>query len=291
MRLNLSRIEGAALIMVGAMGLSLGCSDPPESTSINGPAEASLDHGDPATYSVGSESYTLSDLRTVYDWMLGAPDILQCRVEIEGDLKPERLLRLVGTHGREHTEPAQEHAEYVLPALDLHAAIESPDPWVVSAALFLARKQQVDLDLDTLVDRWQSEQPWDEVCNEQVILYLAGRSSQDLDRLPPGLVALERADPDQVEIRPWLFLLSAEWAPDLMLLEPDSGLVLEVRDSTMDVISERPLAPGESDLVLPATSNYYSFRYLNGRMHGESRFVDGKPGTFIRMAIAVNGGV
>ena len=135
--------------------------------------------------------------------------------------------------------------------------------WVVSAALFLARKQKIDLDLGSLEVRRQSGQPWDEVCTEQAILYFAARSPQDLDQLPPELNALERADPEQVEIRPWLFLSSAEWAPDLMLLEPGSGLVFEIRDSTMDIIVERLLARGVRTLVLPATSNYYSFRYLD----------------------------
>ncbi len=40
-----------------------------------------------------------------------------------------------------------------------------------------------------------------------------------------------------------------------------------------------------------ATRNYYSFRYLDGPMHGESRFVEGTKGTFVRMAVAVQGGV
>jgi len=44
-------------------------------------------------------------------------------------------------------------------------------------------------------------------------------------------------------------------------------------------------------MKLSATSNYYSFRYLDGLMHGESRFVEGSSGTFVRMAVAVQGGV
>lgn len=59
----------------------------------------------------------------------------------------------------------------------------------------------------------------------------------------------------------------------------------------MDIITEPPLAHGVRTLVLPGTSNYYWFRYLDGPMHGESRFVDGRQGTFVRMAVAVNGGV
>ncbi len=286
-----SGFERAALITVVALGLALGCSCRPESPSSNGSGGALLGDGNPGVYSVGDESYTLSDLKTIYDWMLGAPDVLHFRAEVEGDLPPERLLHLMTSLGKEHAEPPQENTEYVMPDIDIRAAVESSDPWSVSAALFIARKQKVELDLEKLVARWQSEQPWDDVCTEQATLYLAGRTPQDLEQLPPELVVLERADPKRVEIQPWLFFSSPEWTPDLILLEPGSGLVLEVRDSTMDIISERPLGPEESTLVLPATRNYYSFRYLEGRMHGESRFVDGTPGTFVRMAVAVEGGV
>ena len=59
----------------------------------------------------------------------------------------------------------------------------------------------------------------------------------------------------------------------------------------MEVISERAASFEGGAMKLSATSNYYSFRYLDGLMHGESRFVEGKAGTFVRMAIAVQGGV
>jgi hypothetical protein len=102
---------------------------------------------------------------------------------------------------------------------------------------------------------------------------------------------LTDATENKVEIQALLFLSSGEWDPDLHLLESDKGLVLEVRDSTMEVITERPATSVSGTLELSPTRNYYSFRYLDGLMHGESRFIDGVSGTFVRMAVAVQGGV
>ena len=106
------------------------------------------------------------------------------------------------------------------------------------------------------------------------------------------MAGLAEADPDSVEIQPWLFVSSAEWAPELALLEPGKGLALEVRDSTMDVISEQLVSSKAATMNVSATrDNYYSLRYLDGSMHGESRFIQGASGTFVRMAVQVEGGV
>jgi hypothetical protein len=75
------------------------------------------------------------------------------------------------------------------------------------------------------------------------------------------------------------------------LFERSGGLVLEVLDSTMDSISKRSVGSGETTVKLSATRNYYSFRYLDDLMHGESRFIEGTAGTFVRMAISIQGGV
>lgn len=75
------------------------------------------------------------------------------------------------------------------------------------------------------------------------------------------------------------------------MLERGNGLALEVLDSTMDPISERSVGSEDLTVKLPATRNYYAFRYVDGLMHGESRFIEGTKGTFVRMAVAVEGGV
>jgi hypothetical protein len=244
-------------------------------------------------FSVGDESYPLRDIRTVYEWMLMSPDVLRHRHVAGSDLEPERLLYLAVAVGEDHAEPAQGNAEYVLPEIDIVGALGSADPWVVSAALFVARKQQIELGIDELLARWQGPQPWDEVCTEQALLYLAGRRPAELKTvaLPSEAARLVGANPDGVEIHPWLFLSSGDWSAELVTVAPGRGLVFEVRDSTMDVITERPVGPDEGTLELSATRNYYSFRHLDGPMHGSSRFVDGKAGVFVRMAIGVEGGV
>ncbi len=246
-------------------------------------------------FAIGDQSYGLADIRIVYEWMINGPDIFHYRHVVRGDLAPERFLYLAVAAGEEHSAPPADGGAYVLPDIDLPAALASPDPWVVSAALFLARKQDIEIDLKDLLARWQGLQAWDEACTEQALLYLASRPLGEFDQgaegLPSEVAGLESAHPDGVEIQAWLYLSSAEWAPDLVLLEPGQGLTLEVRDSTMDVIGER-LAESEAETMkLSATRNYYSFRYLDGPMHGKSRFIDGTAGTFVRMAVPVVGGV
>ena len=103
--------------------------------------------GSSGSFSVGDESYPLADIRTVYEWMIMKPDVLRFRLPIEGDLAPERFLYLAVTMGNEHIEPARGAGEYVLPVIDLHSSLNSADPWVVSAALFMARKQDIELEL------------------------------------------------------------------------------------------------------------------------------------------------
>ena len=254
--------------------------------------------GETGVFSAGDDSYNLADIRMVYEWMLMSPDVLHFRLPVEGDLAPERLLYLAVAIGTEHAEPASENGEYVLPDIDLPAALESADPWLVSAALFVARKQRFEVDIGALLKRWQGSNAWDEACTEQALLYFASRPAADLARvltgmtgLPPEVAGLTEANADRVEIQPLLFLSSGQWDPELTLLEHGKGLVLEVRDSTMDVITERPVPADTATMDLSPTRNYYSFRYLDGPMHGESRFIDGVSGTFVRMAVAVQGGV
>jgi hypothetical protein len=257
--------------------------------------------GKAGSFAVGNESYSLADIRFVYEWLLMKPDVLHFRLPVDGDLAPERLLYLAVAVGHEHAEPAREGGAigaYVMPEIDLHAALGSVDPWVVSAALFMARKQEIEVDLGDLLARWQGSNAWDETCTEQALLYLASRPPADLAQglvgiaeIPPEVAGLAEANADGVEIQAWLYLSSAEWDPDLDLLEPGKGLFLEVRDSTMDVINERPVPSEAGTMNVSATRNYYSHRYLDGLMHGESLFIEGVRGTFVRMAVAVKGGV
>lgn len=249
--------------------------------------------GETGRFSVGRESYPLRDIRTVYEWMLMTPDVLRHRLVTGADLEPERMLFLAVAVGREHLEPAQEHAEYVLPEIGIVEAVQNADPWVVSAALFMARKQQIELGIDEVLGRWQGQRAWDDVCTEQALLYLAGRHPAELENvvLPPEAARLEEANPAGIEIHPWFYLSSGDWSAELVTIPPGRGFVFEVRDSTMDVITERPVGPDEGTLELPATRNYYSFRHLDGSMHGSSRFVEGKAGRFVRMPVAIEGGV
>jgi hypothetical protein len=261
--------------------------DPEKARTLRAVAEAGAFH-------VGKDSYVLSDLRAVHEWLLLKPDVLHFRVPVEADLDPQRLLYLAMTVGEEH-ETSANGGEYVLPDIDVAGALGSADPWVVSAALFLARKQELELDAETLLQRWQSGGPWDDVCTEQALLYLAGHASTAAlvgeDGVPREVAELVPMPADGFELQPWLLLSSGEWEPRLTPLDLGSGLVLEVRDSTMEPFSEREVPPGTQTLELPVTQSFYSLKYLSGAMHGQSRFTTGTPGCFVRMAVSVLGGV
>lgn len=160
-------------------------------------------------FEIGDESFLLTDIRYLYEWQLKEPDVLGWRVLIDGDLAAERLLFLAIAAGEEHTEPAREGGEYVMPNIDVAAALGSADPWVVSAALFMARKQDIELDPGDVLERWQGPKPWDKTCSEQALLYLAATPGFDVDGeadLPAEVQALDAVDADGVEIQPWLYL-------------------------------------------------------------------------------------
>jgi hypothetical protein len=59
----------------------------------------------------------------------------------------------------------------------------------------------------------------------------------------------------------------------------------------MDPVNEMSVDFGAVALELPTTMNLYSVRFLDGGMHGTSRFIEGAPGVFVRLAVAVTGGV
>ncbi len=245
-------------------------------------------------YTVGSRTYPLTELRRTWEWMAAKPDVLVYRVASTAELAPRRLLVVAVAAGRPHDTPAPANATRVLPKIDVAAAVGHADPWVVSGALFLARKQRVELDPAALLARWRAPLPWDDVCTEQALLYLARRPVARDDGagdVPSELAALEAAAPGRTEILPWAFLASGAWSPEIRRIEPTTGVTLETLDSTMEPISRRPASLDGGALDLPATSNYYRLRYLEGAMQGGSLFIEGRAGTFVRLAVPVEGGV
>jgi hypothetical protein len=125
---------------------------------------------------LGRETYTLSDLKTFFvQVLLTQPDALHCSYLTRRELPLGRFLFLNLVYGNEHPEPTKDRLlKPASPHLDLSKAIQSPDPWVVSAALFMARKQKGGITLEAVIKRWQKRPDlWDAICTEQAMLYLA----------------------------------------------------------------------------------------------------------------------
>jgi len=244
------------------------------------------------SFSTGDEVYAVDGIREVAEWLTARPDVLGYRVETAGDLPPERLLALAVAVGRPHSTAAGAGSEWALPDIDPAAAVRRTDPWVVSAALFLARKQGMALDAGAVLERWRGPWPWDAECARQARLYVAGApwaaallDGAEPEELPDGLASLEAARPGVVEILPWAFRSSDRWGPALEPVEPEEGFELLTLDSTMEPIGRRPATGAVTTLELPPTGNSYQLQVSGGPLRGESRFIQGHGGAFVRLAV------
>jgi hypothetical protein len=247
------------------------------------------------SFSTGDESYSVDGVREVAEWLAAAPDVLTVRVEVAGDLAPQRLLALAVAEGRAHRDPSPSKSSvWMLPAIDLAGAIDRSDPWLVSAALFLARKQNGGLDAAAIVERWTGARPWDDECSRQALLYLAGGRHGGGDpgwradpRFADELAKIEPPRPGEVEILPWAFVASDRWAPVLEPYESSAAPTVVTRDSTMDPINRQTADLDGATLVLPATRNFLELVIDDGGRNGASRPIQGAAGTFVRLAIPV----
>ena len=116
---------------------------------------------------------------------LGKPAIYRFLVPGTGDLDYRRFCYLLIVTA-DHV-PSQA-AEVLLPEFSsdqLQTALHSDDPWLVSAALFVIRKQKVDaISRQAVIDRWQKRPDlWDEQCSRQALLLLAQVDAEALGRL------------------------------------------------------------------------------------------------------------
>ncbi len=138
---------------------------------------------DEYTLRTGKETRTLLGLKTFFTQaLLPRPDILHYTYLTQGELPFDRYLLLNLLYGRENPKQTENPLlVWASPYLDLSEAVQSPDPWIVSAALFMARKGGGAIPPQAAVDRWQQRPDlWDDICTEQAMLYLAGFAPETL---------------------------------------------------------------------------------------------------------------
>ncbi len=250
------------------------------------------------SFRAGDEEYGLEDIRQVYEMLLSRPDVLRFEVPFAVDLPLDRFLYLCVVEGEGHGKPAPPGVTWALPGIDVPQAILSPDPWVVSAALFLARKNGVELDPGAILHRWESG-AWDAECVQQATLYLAGLSPARLAEAAPGgeglperLASLKPVPEDVCRCRPLPFNASITRPSVSIWIDPDDRPITSVfRDDTMEEIGRQSLELQGGVFELPPSSIYLSLEVRWGRMYGRSRQVQPKGGRFIRLPIRLQAGI
>lgn len=223
---------------------------------------------------------------------LAKPDVLAHRMVVSGDLPVERYFYFMAVAGREPEETDPDSLlTPALPDVDPAALISSPDPWLVSAALFLARKNCGVVSAQSVINRWSSRRDlWDDVCTGQALLFLASQDAAGLSALKTENADVERelrrltpASAEKAEIHALFY--------DANTLQPvpPQGVTL-VRSGT-DASDAEPVQIPESESVISVDPGSYTIKYLDGAVHGSSRGFEAAAGRFIRVCTPVVGGI
>ncbi|MBN1865800.1 hypothetical protein JW916_00780 [Candidatus Sumerlaeota bacterium] len=234
----------------------------------------------------GQDALSIRDFRVLYERALMQPDVLRSVVDVDDDLPPARYfhLQILGSEAA--------------------AAIQSPDPWLVSAALFQARKGRMQIGPAEVIRRWESRPDlWDDVCTQQALLYFA---SLDSDTSPTLEVANEdiesalarmQAPPDgRCLLQPLCFWQNASPLLELRILSSLGGLTLQTLDKNGRPIGEgREIAPETSGGCIAVERGSYAIRHVagdgNGSSYGGSKSFAAQPGRFVRVWVGIQGGV
>ncbi|MCP4185461.1 MAG: hypothetical protein GY761_19480 [Hyphomicrobiales bacterium] len=202
--------------------------------------------------------------------------------------------------------------------IKLQAALDSADPWLVSAALFIARKQKKPtISLQAMINRWEKHPDlWDDQCTQQAILYYARLhaqahgtlqiSNEDIKRKIKELVQIPT---DESYLSPVLYSeqvanVSDENLPgySLVMLRENKGKKGVIKRWTGDAnqvskhekVTTKPL--GDNDFKNGAISvkpGWYQIRFNSVKgtppsgYYGESAFVEVKKGELLVVPIMV----
>lgn len=133
------------------------------------------------SFRIGEYETNCSDiLRLFTDLYLGQPDVYNFLVPVPGSLEYDRFCYLLIVEG--HSQQASDNS-LLIPStsqFNLQSALDSADPWLVSAALFFARKQKTPtITAQAVIDRWQARPDlWDEESTRLALHFLAQLDSK-----------------------------------------------------------------------------------------------------------------
>lgn len=118
------------------------------------------------SFPVGRESLNCSALGALFKKLsLEKTKSPQQVVDISDYFDVKRFCYLMIIEGRNQQNPVSQ--------FDMRSALTGADPWLVSGALFVTRKQKApSIGAQDIVDRWQSRPDlWDEECTRQALLF------------------------------------------------------------------------------------------------------------------------
>ena len=120
------------------------------------------------SFPVGRKEYRYAGIRQLFrDLHFKKPEPYHQTVEPSADIDLDRFYYLVIIKGHDQKDSVSR--------FNMKPVLTEADPWLVSGALFLDRKQKTHtITPQDVIDRWQSRPNlWDEECTRQSLLFLA----------------------------------------------------------------------------------------------------------------------
>ncbi len=120
------------------------------------------------SFPVGREEFKFAGIRQLFmDLYVKESEPYHQTAESSADIDLDRFfyLMIIKGHGQKDS----------VPRFNMKSALTEADPWLVSGALSLDRKQETHtITPQGVIDRWQSRPDlWDEECTRQALLFLA----------------------------------------------------------------------------------------------------------------------
>ncbi len=252
---------------------------------------------DKAGFQLGRERYQVGELGVLFQQvLLPQPEVHYSGLDLARDLPLARFIYLCVVAGRPHPRPPANRAlAYAMPRLDLDRALASPDPWLVSAALFMARKGLGRFRPRQVIERWQARPDlWDRVCTDQALLFLAGRPRAEVAGLKVGntmlgreLSRLEALEPGKDCSLQVLFFWMGSLEPDSAdYLQAGDCSGLQVVDLARSAAKPAGSCPGG---MLRLPPGKYRLEYRSPQAHGAGMAFQCRPGLSVRVVVPVLG--
>ncbi|MDH3348180.1 MAG: hypothetical protein OEM02_08815, partial [Desulfobulbaceae bacterium] len=180
------------------------------------------------SFSIGREVYTCSSVRKLFrDLYLRKPESFHQMVQFSGEIDVERFCYYIIIEGQ--------NKESTPSKFDIQSTLNKTDPWLVSAALFLSRKQDVkSIVPQDIINRWQNRPDlWDKECSRQSILFLAQFDSTAINDLEISnedirlkVETLRPVPKDQGYITPLMFF---EYEDNISYRSTFTGMLVQMK--------------------------------------------------------------